>query len=367
MRSRGSVVHSKWLLAFLALMLTLIATACGSGSSSTSGGASQKTYHFVVSNNFLGNDWRPQVERLAQLTTNYAPFKGRVSIEVVNAENTDQAQIQSLGNIIQAKPDAIMLIPSSSTALNPTIKRACNAHILVFTISAPVTEPCAWNVNQDFYGGMKAVGRWMGQVLHDKGNIFVDRGISGLGISDDIRNGFLAGLKQDGPNVKAVAEFDGQYAQGPEQSGISNLLVAHPDINGIMTQGYCTPVFNALQQAGKSPVPATCYAYNGELSACAQPGHQCAILSGSPVVMQIAMKEALDVLDGKANPPKDKIIPVPMTLYITAEPKVQLGGSGVDVQVLQAGKNFFPDLPPGLALPFTLDQFPITAQQAAGK
>ena len=88
-----------------------------------------------------------------------------------------------------------------------------------------------------------------------------------------------------------------------------------------MTQGYCTPVFNAFKQAEQARrVPATCYAYNGELGACAQPGAP-ARSSGCTVVMQIAMKDALDMLDGKPAPPKNKIIPVPMTLYVhTATP-----------------------------------------------
>jgi len=42
--------------------------------------AGQETYDFVVSNNFVGNDWRPQVQRLAVLTSKLAPFKGKVNI-----------------------------------------------------------------------------------------------------------------------------------------------------------------------------------------------------------------------------------------------------------------------------------------------
>jgi len=351
------------LAAALAVSLTTAASAGKSSFKATHG----PPYTFVVSNNYLGNDWRPQVEKLATLTSKLAPFKGKVSVKIVNSQSTNQAQIADLNSIIQTKPDAIMLIPGSSTALNPTIRRACNAGILVFTISAPVTEKCVWNVNQDFYGGMTGVGQWMGKVLKNQGSVFVDHGIPGLGISKDIENGFRAGLKQYGPKVKVSGTFNGMYAPGPEQSGISSLLVGNPKVNGVMTQGYCTPVFNAFKQAGKDPVPATCYGYNGELGACAQPGHACAILSGSPVVMQIAMKVALDVLDGKPAPPKSKIIPVPMTLFISATPKVSVNVPGVKVEVLKKGVNFFPNLPPGLALPYTLPQYPIAAKDAVGK
>jgi ribose transport system substrate-binding protein len=351
----------------LVLGLAINASGKTSGHAPQAQQAATKTYNFVVSNNFVGNDWRPQVQRLAVLTSKLAPFKGKVNMKVVVAENTVQAHIQSLNNIIQTRPDAIMLIPSSDTAMNPSIKRACAAGIIVVTISAPVTEKCAWNANQDFYGGMKAVGRWMAQVLGRKGNVYVDRGIPGLGISKDIENGFLAGLKKDGPKIKVVGRFDGQYAPGPEQSGIANLLVGNPDVQGVMTQGYCTPVFNAFKAAGKGAVPATCYGYNGELTACSKNGRKCAVLSGSPVVMQIGMKLALDALEGRPTPPKNKWVPVPMTLFITKNPAVNLKGSGVNIEVMKAGKNFFPNLPAGLALPYTLPQYKITPKQAAGK
>jgi len=366
LRKRRHMVVGVPVVVAIAIAMSVAFTG-GASAGKSLRAAHNPPYTFVVSNNFLGNDWRPQVEKLAQLTAKLAPFAGKVNMKIVNSQSTNQAQIADLNSIIQEKPDVLLLIPGSSTALNPTIQRACAAGILVFTISAPVTAPCAWNVNQDFFGGMTGVGQWMGKVLKNQGSVFVDHGIPGLGISKDIENGFLKGLKQSGPAVKVVGGFNGQYAPGPEQSGITSLLVGTPDVNGVMTQGYCTPVFNALKQAGKASVPATCYAYNGELGTCAQAGNSCAILSGSPVVMQIAMKDALDILQGKPAPPKNKIIPVPMTLYISATPAVTVSVPGVNVQVLKKGVNFFPNLPAGLALPFTLPQYKIAPADAVGK
>ena len=281
-RGNGLRLTAAAVVAMAALWGISTASAAETRGAAPSAKGAEKTYRFVVSNNFLGNDWRPQVERLAQLTTNYPPFKGRVKVEIQNADNTVQAQIQSLNNIIQTKPDAILLIASSGTALNPTVARACAAKILVFTISSVITAPCAWNVSQSMFDGQKVVGRWMGKVLKNQGSIFVDRGITGLKDAQDIQDGFMAGLKETGSKVEVAGQFDGKFAAGPEQSGISSLLVANPDVSGVMTQGYCQPVFNALKAGGKGSVPATCYAYNGELTACAKSGRACAILSGSP-------------------------------------------------------------------------------------
>ncbi len=368
-RSRNRRVAGIGITLALAAVVTAILTTGANAGKSSKAAAHTGPYTFVLSNNFLGNDWRPQVEKLAQLTANVAPFKGNVSMKIVNSQNTNQAQISDLNNIIQTKPDVILLIPGSTTALNPTIQRACDAGILVFTLSAPVSVPCVYNLNESFYNGNLAMGQWMAKALHGKGTIFLDQGIAGLAISEQIEKGFLAGLHKYGPNIKVAGKYVGQYAAGPEQAGISSLLASNPDVSGVMTQGYCTPVFNALKSAGKPAVPAVCYGYNGEMTACGTGGHQCAILTNTPGEVQLAMKIALGVLQG-GKPPKhgNTIIPYPEYLYISPSPKVKLS-TPIPVQVLKQGVNFFPGLAAGLSLPYALPEYTkaITPQEAAGK
>ena len=352
--------------AVLATGLALSMVAPGAGSTASAHPA-HKSYTFVLSNNFLGNDWRPQMERLATLTAALAPFKGVISLKVVNAQTTTEAQIASLNDIIQSHPDAILLDAGSPTALNPAVNRACAAGIVVVSFDQPVTASCAWRVSQDHGAGQLIVGQWMAKVLGGKGSVFVDRGLPGAPISSVIHDSFLQGMKQYGPNITVAGEYDGKYSQGPEQQGISSLLVSHPDVKGVMTQGYCKPSFNAFKQAGKPAVPTTCYGYNGELVACAQGHYTCAILTGAPIVVQQAMKLALDAVEGKPTPAKNKIVPVLMKLYVTNLSAVKLNPGSVQVEQIQLGKNCFPQLAPGLALPYTLPQYMITPNQAAGR
>ena len=337
-----------------------------SGGKTVKAGKGAKVYKFVLSNNFLGNDWRPQMERLADLTSKLAPFKGRITLQIVNSQTTTEAQIADLNNIVASKPDVLLIDAGSPTALNPTVKRACAAGIKVISFDQPVTEPCAWRVYQDHGIGQRAIGQWMAKILHNKGGIFVDRGLPGAPISAIIHDNFLKGLKKYGPNVKVLAEYDGKYSIGPEQQAVSSLLAGHPDVAGVPTQGYCTPIFNAFKQAGKKLVPCTAYGYNGELTACAKQKASCAILSGAPTVVQIALKLGLDAMDGKPVPPKGKTVPVPWTLYLSG-PNIKLQNPGGDVQQIVIGKNAFTTLAPGLAVPYTLPQYKITAAQAAAK
>ena len=71
--------------------------------------AADKKYTIYLSNNFVGNDWRQQMERVAQVVANKPPLAGRIDLKIENAENTVQAQLNSLNNIIRAKPDAILV------------------------------------------------------------------------------------------------------------------------------------------------------------------------------------------------------------------------------------------------------------------
>lgn len=130
-----------------------------------------------------------------------------------------------------------------------------------------------------------------------------------------------------------------------------------------MTQGYCTPVFNATKTAGLWGVLAACFAYNGEMQACAD-GNKCAVLSAAPTVMQMAMKLALDALGGKEVPLRPRCCsrtrrssPPPIRLSPSRTSRSKRG-------LPEAGKNFYPDLPPGMALPYTLPEY---ADQISGQ
>ena len=153
----------------LAVLMVLTMAVTIPVATSSASPAHAKKYTFVVSNNFLGNNWRPQVERLAQLTAKYKPFKGKVTVKIVNSGPTIADQNADLSNIIATKPAVILLIASSSTAEDGVVEQACRAGILVVTVSGPVNAPCAYNVNQNFQAGMVQVGKWMGQILHGKG------------------------------------------------------------------------------------------------------------------------------------------------------------------------------------------------------
>src|SRR6185437_16640024 len=117
-----------------------------------------------------------QMERVAKVSVDKGPLQGRVDLKIENADNTVQAQINSLNNIIRSKPDAILVDAASDSALNPTIKKACDAGIVVVSFDQTVTEPCAFTMGSDWNMIPSVLAEWMATQLGGKGNVLVDRG-----------------------------------------------------------------------------------------------------------------------------------------------------------------------------------------------
>ncbi|HVX81910.1 MAG TPA: substrate-binding domain-containing protein [Devosiaceae bacterium] len=350
---------SKWLWAAAVV-------AAGIPAGAVESHAAGKPYVIYLSNNFVGNDWRQQMERVAQVAADKAPLKGRVELHIENAEGTVQAQINSLNNIIRTKPDAILIDAASGDALNPTIQKACDAKIVVVSFDQTVTAPCAYKMHTDFDIMANNQAEWLATELGGKGKILMDDGLAGAPISQQFMKNFAETFKKY-PGIEVVGHFNGNYALGPEQQGVAALLAANPQVDGILTQAYGTGAIQALQNAGRPMVPVVAAAFNGTGVACAQQNVKCWLGANPPSLSAEAIKLATDVLDGKppANVSADKTVLFNSPGLTTDPIDVKYSPNSTAVKI-ELGKTVFPDLPPGLSLPISPDWVTITPKEAAG-
>jgi len=323
----------------------------------------KKPYVIYLSNNFVGNDWRQQMQRVAQVSVDKGPLAGRVDLRIEVVENTVQAQINSLNNIIREKPDAILVDAASDSALNPTLKRACDAGIVVISFDQVVTEPCALTLASNWERIPAVMAEWMAVQLGGKGNVLVDRGLAGAPISAQLQEGYEAVLKNY-PDIKVVGYYNGEYALGPEQSGVASLLAANPQVDGILTQGYGSGAIQALKDAGRPMVPVVGFSYNVAALTCADSGAKCILGSNPAYLSSEAIKLAVEILDtGKR--PENRSVEVEGD-FVTTTPFESKLFPGTKMQTIELGVNAFPDQPPGLTLPISPDWVEITAAEAAG-
>jgi ribose transport system substrate-binding protein len=346
------VIRRKLFAAAIGGAVALAAAACSSGGTTSSSGTTgssgashlAKPYTIYLSNNFVGNDWRIQMEKEATVAAALAPFKGAVNLTITNAGATIPAQIASLQAIVAKKPAAILVDASSPTALNPVIDKACAEGIVVVNFDQTVTAPCAYKIFSNFVKGEMLSADWMVSQLHGKGNVLEDTGLAGAPISATITGAWQSVLKNQ-PGIKVVGTYQGQYALGPEQQGVASLLAAHSNIQGILTQGYCTGAIKALQAAGHKLVPMLCQSYNQTYVALAtQPGASGFIMANPAWLSVLAMQTAVNVIEGHHEALVNELTP-PCFYHGGASP------SGASCQPIKIGVNAFPNLSPGLTLP----------------
>jgi ribose transport system substrate-binding protein len=244
-RSRGP----RW----VALFVALAAVAVVAGVTATASPAKkQASYVIGVSNTLVGNGWR---EEMICSVKAQALASGKVtSVKVANRNGGPAEQNADLRNLISAGANAIVVNPSSPSALNAVIAQAASRGVEVVSVDQRVTAPEAYNATNDqvAYGRLGAT--WLFKQLKGKGNVVEMRGIAGVPADTDRHTGFQQARKKY-PGIKVVKQtFTGwQFATGGKQ--ILDILNSGVKVDGIWTSGIDYTIVNAFKTAHKKLVP----------------------------------------------------------------------------------------------------------------
>lgn len=333
--------------------------AAGSG-----GGEAKKTYDIVLSNNYMGNEWRPQMVNVAKFVADAGENKGRVNLQVQISDATPAAQIQSLQSVIRKKPDAIMIDAASGTALNPTIEQACKAGILVFSFDQVVTAPCAYKLPQDYEAQAEDAVNWLGTQLDGKGKILMDTGLAGIPLSETYVRVWKKVLAEKYPGIEVVGTFESQYAPGPELQGVSAQLARNPKVDGILSGAYIASDIKALKQAGRPMVPMTGLDFNGGQKQCAAEKLKCFFIGAPAFVSGMAIDAIVKELDEPGSVPKESVYWD--TNYVSDAGQIEFPKKQ-KLEVLEPDVNYYPDGSDSLVTPITYGDYEMTAADVLGK
>jgi ribose transport system substrate-binding protein len=241
---RGSV-RLIGVLGVLAAIATMMFVANGSAKP-------QAKYVIGVSNTLVGNGWR---EEMICAVKAQAASSGKVSKVIVANRNGGPAeQNADIRNLISAGANAIIINPSSPSALNSVIAQAASRGIKIVSVDQRVTAPSAYAVTNDqvAYGRLGAL--WLFKKMGGKGNVVEMRGIAGVPADTDRHTGFMqAKKKYPGIHVVKQTFTSWQFANGGKQ--ILDILNSGVKVDGVWTSGIDYTVVNAFKTAGKSYVP----------------------------------------------------------------------------------------------------------------
>jgi ribose transport system substrate-binding protein len=340
---RKSKVTRIGALAVLLVALGAAGTAITGASARTDGTAAPAAQKFKIalSNSFIGNKWRIEMENLFKGACQMPPYKSQVDCSVYNSGNDVSKQTQQISNLVSQGVDAIVINAASPTGLNGIIAQACGRGILVVSYDNVVTAPCALKVNTDQLKFGQQLPQELVTRLHGKGNVIMVTGVAGT-YADQQRNKGADSVWKKNPGIKVVARYTGMWDSSTAQRNTAAQLPSLPKVDGIWVQGGSDGVLKAFIDAKRTPLPPTAgEAENGFRKFMLPKGylgqHVTGISIGQPPFLVLASLELARQVLAKERPKGNIEIPFP----------------AVTEKTVKLGHTVFPDLPDSFFTDFT--------------
>ncbi len=172
-------------------------------------------------------------------------------------DGDNESQVTAIENMMNAGATAILLVPSDTTAIVPTVEKAREAGVVVIALDTPTDPEDATNAlfaTDNFKAGV-LIGQYAKAAMGDKTPIIATMDLNpGITVGDLRHNGFLEGF--------GIAEGDAaivcsEYTQGDQtkgQTAMENCLQANPDINLVYTinEPAAFGAYTAIENAGRA-------------------------------------------------------------------------------------------------------------------
>jgi ribose transport system substrate-binding protein len=345
----------KWLGMTAALLFASAAAIPFHASAKTPDGK----WKIYLSMSYVGNDWQTESGNIVQALAKSKDYKDKVNFEVQVAGTDAQKQIQQINAMVQSGADAIIMFPISPTALNETIKNACQKGVKVFTYIGEVTEPCAYNlvINENDAGAIPA--EWLAKQINYKGNVVMVTGVPGTSV-DSKRNEGAEKVFAKYPDIKVTTKLVGMWSQATARSELSKLTATVPwdEINGLWMQTGCYAAGSLQDEAGiddKDKIPCAGEASNGDriqmlkttdgltgAKDTYRPMGYHGFTYAAPLFYgALQMKRAVAYLEGGAEPPHMDVQPLPYFMNDAEHDQVKLCKEGSWKEMSETGCNVF--------------------------
>ncbi|QHC29575.1 ABC transporter permease/substrate-binding protein [Streptomyces sp. HF10] len=157
-----------------------------------------------------------------------------VDLTVTDAQNDASQQANQLQNFTSSSLDAIIVNPVDSDAASNSVKAADKAKIPVIAVDRGVNKATvdALVASDNIAGGEQAA-KTIAEKLGGKGRIVILQGQAGTSAARERAQGFADGLKAY-PGIKVVAQQPADFDRTKGLDVMSNLLQAHPDVQGVI-------------------------------------------------------------------------------------------------------------------------------------
>lgn len=239
----------------------------------------------------------------------------KVDLVVLDAQNDAAKEASGIEDLIQKKASVIIINPTDSDAIVPTVKKINTAGIPVVTVDRGANGGAiAAHIASDNVAGGKMAADYVGKRLKGKGNVVMLEGIAGTSAARDRGKGFKDGLKKY-PGIKLLASQTADFDRAKGLSVMENILQAQKSIDAVFAQND-EMALGAVQaiEAAKRQKQTFVVGFDaiGDALTAVKTGRLAATIAQQPKVMgQLAVEAAVNILNKKPVP---KFTGVPLKL-----------------------------------------------------
>jgi ribose transport system substrate-binding protein len=292
-------------------------------------------YRVALANGFIANTWRIQMIKTAKAYAAQPDVKAKMKeFKVVSTGEDVAAQIAAINNFIDSGYDAIVVNAQNPKAFGPVIKRAKTAGVVLVAFDNILDTEDAINVDVDQKGLGVLWANWLIKHIPDGGKILEVRGVAGTSVDTDRHNGIHETLAASGKKWEVV-EVVGKWDDPTAQKATADAIAVQKHFDGFTAQGGDTGVVQAMIDAKHPFVPFGGETENGFRKFCgahSKDGLVCSSAGTGPAQVAVAIKTALDALQGVVVPQSIKL-----PLAIVEDPDFKDGENYYSTQ----SDNFF--------------------------
>ncbi|MEU1402247.1 substrate-binding domain-containing protein [Streptomyces sp. NPDC005728] len=270
------------------------------------GSASSTTPRMGLSLSTLNNPFFVQIRAGAQAEAK----KLGVDLTVTDAQNDASQQANQLQNFTSSNLGAIIVNPVDSDAAGNAVKAADKARIPVVAVDRGVNKASVDAlVASDNVAGGELAAKAIAEKLGGRGRIVILQGQAGTSAARERAQGFAAGLKAY-PGIQVLAQQPADFDRTKGLDVMSNLLQAHPDVQGVIAANdeMALGAVKALGSKAGSSVQVVGFDGTPDGLTAVEDGTLYASVAQQPTQLgRIAVDNALKAVQGKKVEPTVKV------------------------------------------------------------
>lgn len=256
----------------------------------------------------LANEFFKTMEEGAQA---YAREDGTFELVAVgmNSETDIDTQISAMETFITQQVDMIVLAPADSVGLVPSVKRAVDAGIAVVNFDVTLNDQALVEsglpedflfVGPDNAEGAEMVGDYLGETIGEGAKVFIIEGNPGADNAQQRKEGFMRSVERY--NFDVLASRTAHWETEEANTVVTNLLTAHPDVQGIMcaNDSMAVGAARALEAAGRTDIQIVGFDNIGAVQELIRQGKVLATIDQfGPEMAANAIKVGFRIIEGE--------------------------------------------------------------------